>query len=356
MAQLIDQATFFEKYNIKEEDFNNTRLTWEELSNIYNDYLKKTPHLEEAAISIFRSLSKMPHVHSVRYRVKDAEHLIEKIIRKKVENPEREITTATYLSEITDLIGIRVLHLFKTEWVIIHQNILDTWNLKEPVIAYYRAGDNTNIFEENKCTPKEHKSGYRSIHYIAESQPTKLRTYAEIQVRTIFEEAWSEIDHTVRYPYDMDNPLLAQYLLIFNRLAGSADEMGAFILNLRKHLQEIQEDSRIINSEKEKATKQLQDAINRLKISEKEKRDLESKLHRIQRPQHTIIKRRVAPTEWTESFNSLNKTLKAFEGINNMTRLYENIGKISRVTQPKLPAILDAQEALIGFPKPQKKK
>lgn len=298
----------------------------------------------------------MPHVHSVRYRVKDAEHLIEKIIRKKVENPEREITTATYLSEITDLIGIRVLHLFKTEWVIIHQNILDTWNLKEPVIAYYRAGDNTNIFEENKCTPKEHKSGYRSIHYIAESQPTKLRTYAEIQVRTIFEEAWSEIDHTVRYPYDMDNPLLAQYLLIFNRLAGSADEMGAFILNLRKHLQEIQEDSRIINSEKEKATKQLQDAINRLKISEKEKRDLESKLHRIQRPQHTIIKRRVAPTEWTESFNSLNKTLKAFEGINNMTRLYENIGKISRVTQPKLPAILDAQEALIGFPKPQKKK
>lgn len=46
MAQLIDQVAFFEKYNIKEEDFSNTKLTWEELSNIYNDYLKKTPQRE----------------------------------------------------------------------------------------------------------------------------------------------------------------------------------------------------------------------------------------------------------------------------------------------------------------------
>lgn len=210
MAQLLSQATFFEKYNIKEEDFNRTKLTWEDLSDIYRDYLEKVSSLEEAAISIFRSLSKMAHVHSVRYRVKDAEHLIEKIIRKKRDNSDREITIATYLTEITDLIGIRVLHLFKEEWVAIHRNILDMWNLKETVIAYHRAGDNTDIFKENKCTPKEHNNGYRSIHYIIESQPTKLKVYAEIQVRTIFEEAWSEIDHSVRYPYDMDNPLLTQ--------------------------------------------------------------------------------------------------------------------------------------------------
>ena len=31
MAQLIDQVAFFEKYNIKEEDFSNTKLTREEL-------------------------------------------------------------------------------------------------------------------------------------------------------------------------------------------------------------------------------------------------------------------------------------------------------------------------------------
>ena len=57
MAQLIDQVAFFEKYNIKEEDFSNTKLTWEELSNIYNDYLKKTPHRRGGVFLRYRSVN-----------------------------------------------------------------------------------------------------------------------------------------------------------------------------------------------------------------------------------------------------------------------------------------------------------
>ena len=34
----------------------------------------------------------------------------------------------------------------------------------------------------------------------------------------------------------MDNPIFKQYLLIFNRLSGSADEMGAFLITLKEHL------------------------------------------------------------------------------------------------------------------------
>ena len=350
MAQLLSQATFFEKYNIKEEDFNRTKLTWEDLSDIYRDYLEKVSSLEEAAISIFRSLSKMAHVHSVRYRVKDAEHLIEKIIRKKRDNPDREITIATYLTEITDLIGIRVLHLFKEEWVAIHRNILDMWNLKETVIAYHRAGDNTDIFKENKCTPKEHNNGYRSIHYIIESQPTKLKVYAEIQVRTIFEEAWSEIDHSVRYPYDMDNPLLTQYLLIFNRLSGSADEMGAFILNLRNHLNKIHADNAIIIKEKEEATRQLQAAIKQLKISEKEKRNLEAKLNNIKKPEIDTWAS-ISTPEWLNSFTTLNNSLNIFNEINTAYKPFQGIGRLARIAQPNLPP--KPQRA---SPKPQKKK
>ena len=58
----------------------------------------------------------------------------------------------------------------------------------------------------------------------------------EIQVRTVFEEAWSEIDHIIRYPYDVDNPVLTEYLAIFNRIVGSADEMGMFIKKLKKEV------------------------------------------------------------------------------------------------------------------------
>lgn len=43
-------------------------------------------------------------INSVRYRVKNPEHLIEKIIRKKKEKPDLEITKENYLTEITDAI------------------------------------------------------------------------------------------------------------------------------------------------------------------------------------------------------------------------------------------------------------
>ena len=329
MAQLLTQTAFFEKYGIGKEDFSKTKLTWKALSDIYSDYLKKISDLETVAISIFRSLSRLDHVHSVRYRIKDAEHLIEKIIRKKIENPEREITIDTYLTEITDLIGIRVLHLFKDDWSAIHQDILSTWDLKEPVVAYYRTGDNIRVFEENQCTPKEHRSGYRSIHYTIKCKLTKLETYAEVQVRTIFEEAWSEIDHTVRYPYDMNNPLLAQYLLIFNRLAGSADEMGSFILNLRNYFQKIQEENKKINQEKEKAEQQLQDAINQLEISEKEKENLKDKLNQVQYLQiNTNTKFRTKPNfmPWMNAFNSVDNIFKAMEMANLTSDLLDDFG------------------------------
>ena len=51
----------------------------------------------------------------------------------------------------------------------------------------------------------------------------------EIQVRTILEEAWSEIDHIIRYPYEDGKKALPPYLLFLNRLLGNADEMGSFI-------------------------------------------------------------------------------------------------------------------------------
>ena len=79
--------------------------------------------------------------------------------------------------------------------------------------------------------------GYRSVHYLIGANISKFKeTFVEIQARTVFEEAWSEIDHIIRYPYDTDNPILTEYLAIFNRIAGSADEMGMFIKKLKSEV------------------------------------------------------------------------------------------------------------------------
>lgn len=60
-------------------------------------------------------LQQVNEVHSVRWRIKQPEHLMAKIIRKRNNGAEKynKISVDNYQKIVTDLIGIRVLHLFK---------------------------------------------------------------------------------------------------------------------------------------------------------------------------------------------------------------------------------------------------
>jgi len=298
MKKLISQKEFFQKYKIDQKEFKKTNLNWEDLDAIFQDYCNEVPQLEASAIYIFNKLMKTPNVHSVRYRIKDEEHVIEKIIRKRIKDPETIISLNNYKDELTDLIGIRALHLFKEEWLSIHDLITSTWELKQKPVANYREGDPSKYLEHFKelgCETKVHKFGYRSVHYIVETKPAKTKHFAEIQIRTIFEEAWSEIDHTIRYPYDQDNPIFGQFLLILNRLAGSADEMGTFILYLKKEMQEKEDQHRHSLSEKDKLINELVLKINALKIKEPDLLYLTEGLAKLKTPE----------TNWLENFKPI---------------------------------------------------
>lgn len=153
------------------------------------------------------------------------------------DNPRFIRSLENYTSIVTDLVGVRVLHLFKHEWEPINQYILDNWIPLENIKAYVRKGDeNADLYSEKDFKVEDHKAGYRSIHYIIPTSPTKNQIVAEIQVRTLFEEGWSEIDHIVRYPNYTDDELLKNYLMILNRMAGSADEMGSFVNYLKEYI------------------------------------------------------------------------------------------------------------------------
>ncbi len=236
---MITQEEFLEKYHITNERFKQSRLQWDELQRIYDDHTRKSHTLSIHASSIATQLQLASKVHSVRWRVKNPEHLVEKIIRKTTEKAPKILTLADYETGITDLIGLRAIHLFKEDWRSIHDFINDTWDLQDKPTAYIRNGDPEEVtkqFADQGCEVTPHPFGYRSVHYIIHLHPSKKEIRAEIQVRTIFEEGWSEIDHKIRYPYELGNPVFEQFLVIFNRLAGSADEMGTFIQFLRDEL------------------------------------------------------------------------------------------------------------------------
>jgi len=234
-----DLKSFLAKFDISEKDFESTNLKWEDLQIIRRDYRKIKKELNLIARYIEEKLHTLDIVHSVRYRIKDSEHLLAKIIRKKMEDPAREITLHNYKSAITDLIGIRAIHLFKEDWVFIHKFIEDNWDLCEQPTAYIREGDTGSCVEEYKnykCDIKLHPHGYRSVHYLIQSRLGRDPYVAEIQVRTIFEEGWSEIDHTIKYPNSIADPLLNKFLDTFNVLAGNSDQMGSFVKRLKDDL------------------------------------------------------------------------------------------------------------------------
>ena len=267
---MIGQSDFLDKYRIDREKFLASGLDWNELSKIAIDYDRFRPHVEPTAKYIADCLRQVDAVHSFSIRLKEPEHLIEKIIRKKLEDSSLDFSVENYRTNITDLIGIRALHLFKEDWIQIHDFITGKWELREKPIANIRKGDSesfVNEFKEKGCEIKEHRFGYRSIHYLVQSQPARDLHLAEIQVRTIFEDGWSEIDHRIRYPYDVDNPILSQYLFIFNRLAGSADEMASFVRLLKSNFEE-----------KDRAIKELREQVKKLKIEKKEKERIEAQI------------------------------------------------------------------------------
>lgn len=260
---MFDKADFFKKHSITEATFNRTNLEWESLSQIYNDFITHQADFVAAGKLVLEHLQHIKKIHSLRHRIKDPDHLVKKIIRKKEKDSARSITLGTYTTEITDLIGVRALHLYKDDWLDIHNSIKNTWDLKEDPIAYIREGDAKQIFEDNNCKTIVHGAGYRSVHYLAVFQPTKKTFIAEIQVRTVFEEGWSEIDHDLRYPDHLDDPIIKEHLLAFNRAAGNADEIGTAIRNLKINLKNKEDRyKREIAIEKQKtedAIKQIQE-------------------------------------------------------------------------------------------------
>ncbi|MGG7144145.1 RelA/SpoT domain-containing protein [Clostridium nigeriense] len=261
MKKSFNIDNFVLKYPHVEQIIKDNNIDVEVLKDIYNDFVDYEVSYENQADFIANILRSQPMVHSVKSRIKEPNRLIEKIIRKTEDRKLKygnnfQFALDNYKNEINDLIGIRVIHIFKDQWQDIHEFITKTWKVIE-VTANVREGDNTKKFEELNIEVRSRISGYRSVHYLVELNFThEYTTIAEIQVRTIFEEGYGEIDHLLRYSHYQIPEILASNLLLFNRIVGSADEMASLINDLSKEWFSKEEELlKIIEEQKEEIEK-----------------------------------------------------------------------------------------------------
>lgn len=268
---------FYSRYNLSDKILEDAGLKWSDLSAIAKEYDSLHDTLDAVGRFVVDQMISSPVIHSINYRLKLTDHLIEKIIRKKLDNQSRVINLDNYRIEIKDLIGIRALHLFKEDWLNIHKYICDNWDLDEEPVAYVRHGDNeriVNFYKRNNCQIREHKFGYRSVHYTLKTRPKNEDYLVEVQVRTLFEEAWGEIDHRVRYPYEINNELLVRLSSILNRLAGDADELGSYMRFFKKKEKKRAMEHKNQLEEKNRLIEQLYRQIEALEIGNLEKESI----------------------------------------------------------------------------------
>ena len=86
---MLDQETFFKEHYIDPEEFRACGISWEELCAIYDSYVSIEEHLRDLGkefVDAYLYDIEKAGIHSYRYRTKDPEHLLEKIIRKRKEN------------------------------------------------------------------------------------------------------------------------------------------------------------------------------------------------------------------------------------------------------------------------------
>lgn len=169
----------------------------------------------------------LPLVHSVKSRLKDLDHLREKIVRKWKDGP---IIPATLFSRITDLAGVRVIHLYSQQFKDIHSAIVEHidqkyWHLNEPPVAYSWDPEATAFFTSLRLNAETRESYYTSIHYVVKPQQTSDLA-CEIQVRTLFEEAWGEIDHALNYPDATDVLACREQIRVLAKLASTGTRLA----------------------------------------------------------------------------------------------------------------------------------
>lgn len=178
----------------------------------------------EVSENLINSLIKNLNPHQICFRVKDRDSLSNKLFRKN--------NKYTSLDQITDIVGLRIVTYFEDDI----DKIADIFK-SEFEIDYPNSIDKRNLDAD--------KFGYRSLHYVASFNKTRLSLTEykkfkglkfEIQIRSILQHSWAEIEHDLGYKGENEIPKTAKRT--FYRVAALLEQADIEFVKLRKEISE----------------------------------------------------------------------------------------------------------------------
>ncbi len=176
-------------------DFRTERL------NFIKFYEGNIQHIENAKNTFLSIISSILadegfEVHSIVGRVKDKNECLKKFAAKYQKVLEDEQTPYEISKYINDLIGLRIVMLYESD-------INKVGDILQKEFTLLEKTDKSKLLEE-----EDNVFGYKGLHLdmkMAEPRASmrEYQAYAdfpfEIQVRTIIQDAWSVLDHKIKY-------------------------------------------------------------------------------------------------------------------------------------------------------------
>lgn len=166
--------------------------------------------------------------HSVTSRVKDRSSLSKKVSRKN---------KYECISDITDVVGVRII-----------SNYSDEVDKISRIIEKEFSVDRENSIDKRAALDPD-RFGYLSLHYVVKLNParSKLLEYSEfrdlkfeIQIRSILQHTWAEIEHDIGYKSNREIP--RQVRRKFSQLAGLLELADSQFIQIRDELEKYSEE------------------------------------------------------------------------------------------------------------------
>jgi putative GTP pyrophosphokinase len=185
-----------------------------ENQEIFNQYLRLRPKYKQLSEKIALLLKEVLdiekiNIHFISNRAKEVESFSRKIENPKYSDP---------LNQVTDLAGIRVIVYVEDDVKKIAKLIGDLFNI-----------DSENSLDKSKELGED-RVGYKSVHFVClfKNDRTNLPEYIkfknlkfEIQIRTILQHSWAEIEHDKNYKFAGELP--SEIKRRFKLIAGSLE-------------------------------------------------------------------------------------------------------------------------------------
>lgn len=202
-----------------------------------------------------------PNLYSYKVRVKEISSVLTKINGKISDENSRiaagELASfetkwknakdfSAFETLIDDWVGCRVISYLHDSIIPLHQEIITHDRFKIVRVTIHDSIENPKftdmVLQDNRDERRLNHNGYVGIHYIIEPKPVdpcwskepKLFHKFELQVRTLLQEAWGQIQHAVIYKGRMPEFIKQERSNAFSELAGFLSQCDAALARLAK--------------------------------------------------------------------------------------------------------------------------